>query len=581
MDDDPPPRFYLSPSTEGPLRVERLSRARPARPTLHGCAIEARSTAYPASLHQDAGNRHADGRLGPHGAGTTCIHAPSLFAPSTPLHSASVMIIRAHFIRVLLLGCALAAPAASQVPAAPMDLLAREGIIAAPPAGLPSFELVRTDSAPERIYRSMLGGTTILVSVMGPFHTWTDSSLEARHRIMEVEMRRRQRNPARFPADAVRQDSTHLIGEIRTGVPNGPRLIQRTYIPLTGALTTTSINVLTDAVHDSATEEAFTAFLDAARPDMRTRVNLLAREGIDVGPPPGFHPFQLFGSTLDARVYRSTSTSGSRMIVVTAMDPITSWGDGDLEARRYLLRGLMEGAQRNAAESESFLRQDATHLVWESPTRGVEGKRGIQRGYLPWVGPPAPVRIEVYDDSGASDPAADPAILAFLDAARPSRAPIPVAAMFRERGLAMLLPPGIIPPTARSSAEDETQLFISRSGDRYLMIRIVENREQQSSRWPPERRLRHMRRLMDSYLEQAAPRMDETTHVQDDLAWNDFRFSRMHDFRRVAGRGRIYSTQSGPHRMIAIMYFETNRDQIADEAAIVRMLDTVHLLANR
>lgn len=351
--------------------------------------------------------------------------------------------------------------------------------------------------------------------------------------------------------------------------------------PISAQTPTTPANgvLIPGATPDSAPDHTSQAFLDAAGPPVRPPENLLAREGVDAAPPAGFHPFQRIESTSDGayRMYRSSS--GNRVIVIMAMDAFTLWHDGN-RGRRGVLEGMMNGHE--STNSAFSIREDSTHIIWEAPMVEPDGRRGIQRAYMSRVGPPAILQIAVQDDGDAPDPATDPAIRAFLDAARPSNAarqPAPVT--FCQQGVEIVLPPGIGPPISRSDSEAGTHIFVSRSENRNIVIIIIENREAGASRWPPERRLRHLHRWMGTVIEHSAPRMEGATQVQGDLAWNNFRFSRMYDTRGVAGRGRIYSTQSGPHRMIAVMYLETDSDQIADEAAITAMLDSVRVLTPR
>lgn len=492
------------------------------------------------------------------------------------------MIVALRIVCTLLLGSALSTSLAAQAPAARSDVLASEGIDAAPPPGFPPFHQIRGHSGDvSRMYRSERGRKTILVSVLGPFELWSDSTPEARQRLLKMRSDERERGSGQALPDTAWADSTHLVRQAPVTGPDGRRGIERSYVSRTGSATIASITVVDERnAPDPASDPEILAFLDAARPRADAGpVNLLAREGIDVAPPPGFPAFMPFPDSVHggSRLYRSRS--GSRMIMVFVTEPFMSWGDDDLDGRRGVLRVMVERLEEDfAARAFPGMREDATHLWWQART-SEPGEHGISRVYMPRAGAPVIVTIFVADAAGAPDPAADPGILAFLDAARPwPDAMRQTLLVFREEDVSMVLPPGLVPPAARSGSPDGMRVLSSRSGNRYLWILIADNQDPASARWSVEQRVRHLHGSMSGVLRQHyAPRMDEQVYTRGQLAYNDVRFDRADQMRGVAGYGRIYTTLSGRHRMIAVMYFETDTARIADEAAIEDLLDSVGL----
>lgn len=217
--------------------------------------------------------------------------------------------------------------------------------------------------------------------------------------------------------------------------------------------------------------------------------------------------------------------------------------------------------------------------MWsDAPHTRPGGEPSIHRWYMPRTG--APVIVDILVTDAAADPATDPEVLAFLDAARPwPNTGTPASLVIRENGLSMVLPPGLVPPTTGEGSAPGMQILVSRSGNRWLSCMIIDNPERGASRWPTERRVQHLRGLMSEFLDVYASRMEPQVYTRGELAYSEVRFDRAPGLGEVAGRGRIYTTQSGPHRMLAIMYFETDTTHIGDEAAIEDMLDSVRLLA--
>lgn len=305
----------------------------------------------------------------------------------------------------------------------------------------------------------------------------------------------------------------------------------------------------------------------------------LARDGVTAPPPAGFQPFQLFQGPPSPGVRIYVSRAGTREIRISVLDPFSSWGGEDVEIRRDHLK-LVENRMNagTGAPFEAQVQDDETHLVKTmrlSP--GPEG-RGIGRVYVARTGAPRVVGIRVVDRNPAADPATDPAILAFLDAARPpahdGRSADPVT--FRRAGVELALPAGIAPPMERSqNLPPGDRLFVSHSGPRRLAVSVYDSRERGAENWPADRRARHMRRHGDAMVQQAGGRADEQAFEANGLLYRDFAFSRV-GRTEVTGRGRMYMPLSGVPVVIIVMYYEDGAAQL-DEAETVALFDSLRM----
>lgn len=304
----------------------------------------------------------------------------------------------------------------------------------------------------------------------------------------------------------------------------------------------------------------------------------IAAEGIIAPLPRGFSPLApADGGTDDPRHRGYRSIAGKRIIVVTVADGLVSWGGDDLATRRNVLE-QMAGATANG-ETERLRRwEDSTHLGSDSRVARADGFRGIARTYVPRTGALRVVRIFVLDEAAAPDPAEDPEILAYLDAARPwPHLARPVALTFRDSGVQMDLPPGLVMPRRTNEEDESIGMFYSRSGDRHLIVMIDDIRETGATPWPPEQRLRYHRRTMERVFGSWGIRVGAPGRTEGVLASSDLRFDRLHGRDAGAGIGRLYSRTTGVNRMIAVLYFEENADEPADEAEILEMLDSLRL----
>lgn len=315
---------------------------------------------------------------------------------------------------------------------------------------------------------------------------------------------------------------------------------------------------------------------------------LLAAEGIEAAPPPGFPAFERFrdeGGEDDGRTRLYRSRSGTRIILVLVLEPFLSWGEGadDVAGRREVLRTMAADGRRRS-DPDVVVREDSTHIVAELHRVDGGGRRMVDRWYVPRTGLPRIGRVTVVDDADAPDPAADPAITAFLDAARPriGGGP-PMILPFRAAGVEMWLPAGVLPPEALPDGRGTDVLsdgsgirgFRSRSGNREVIVFIID--EAGGERWPAERRIRRMRGWMGDLLRRFDARIEPSTRTAGELGFSDLRFSRLAG-EPVTGRGRIYTTLSGPRRLIAVLYSEPGSRPLADEAEIVEMLDSLRLV---
>ncbi|HYR08500.1 MAG TPA: hypothetical protein VEQ60_12050 [Longimicrobium sp.] len=173
---------------------------------------------------------------------------------------------RSACVLTLILCCGLAGPATAQAPSAPTDVLAPEGIIVTLPEGFPPFELDQSSTEVRRYYQSKAGSTTIRVGILGPLNRLPDSTVAGRRRFLESVMRNWEPVSARTPSYAVREDSTHLVGETLAPMPRGGRILERTYIPLAGSVTITRVTVLNLVeAPDAAADRAIAAMLDSVR----------------------------------------------------------------------------------------------------------------------------------------------------------------------------------------------------------------------------------------------------------------------------------------------------------------------------
>jgi len=142
----------------------------------------------------------------------------------------------------------------------------------------------------------------------------------------------------------------------------------------------------------------------------------LIRAGVTAAPPAGFPLFRRYVSEQHFRGY--VSRSGTRTIVIAVFDA------RDEAAPREGILDFVEGILHGAAVGQPLVetRDDATHLVRAARMeieRDGQRARAVSRFYVPLAGCPVGVGIRVDDTSGTADPADDPAIVAFLAAARP------------------------------------------------------------------------------------------------------------------------------------------------------------------
>jgi hypothetical protein len=310
--------------------------------------------------------------------------------------------------------------------------------------------------------------------------------------------------------------------------------------------------------------------------------DLLAREGIFVEPPPGFPAFERSEASPRPGFRWYRSRRGTRMILVGVVDPRGSWGGDDMGFRREHFQVAIEAFTGPALEPPVVTRQeDPVYLSATARVRMEQARaRAAVRVYVPRTGAPRAVGIQVMDLFGLSDPADDPAVMAFLDAARPrvddGRSADPLT--FRQAGVEIALPAGIVLPTeVRRDMPPEARGFYSRSGDRHVMVLVVENGERGSSAWPAERRMRHMEEVLRRLLPGVAGEARLPAFQAAGLGARDFPFTRIPPFGAVTGRGRMYTTQSGPHRMVVLLYYETDTGHVADEQAVLAMFDSLRV----
>lgn len=312
----------------------------------------------------------------------------------------------------------------------------------------------------------------------------------------------------------------------------------------------------------------------------------LLAERIAVPLPGGFPPFERSPSDTAAdwlRYYRTRS--GARVIMVGVADAPGSWGGDDAAGRERQFRAAIDAFTAAAVRPPTVTRHDDPEFLVATARAVMEPYRSnaVVRVFMPRTGAPRAVGVYVMQVIGRADPADEPEVRAFLDGVRvrvdDGRSAAPRA--FREAGVEMELPAGIAVPREVRNVDlpDEVRGFYSRSGDRHLMVMVVENPERGASAWPPERRMRHMQRMLNRLLrgvegEARLPAFD----TPRGLAARDFPFAQIEPFGAVTGRGRMVTTQSGPHRMAIVLYYETDTGRVADEQAVLAMFDSVRLL---
>lgn len=312
----------------------------------------------------------------------------------------------------------------------------------------------------------------------------------------------------------------------------------------------------------------------------------LRAEGILVPLPDGFPPFERSPSDSAEdwlRYYRSNS--GTRVILVGVVDAPGSWGGADAVQRERGFRIAIDAFTAAAVRPPAVTRHDDPEFLVATARAVMDPFRSnaVVRVFMPRTGAPRAVGVTVMQVIGRAEPADDPEVRAFLDGIRlavdDGRSAAPRA--FRAAGVEIDLPAGIaVPqPVRNPDLPEEVRGFYSRSGDRHVMVLVIENRERGASAWPPERRMRHMQRMLNRLLrgvdgESPLPAFDAPAG----LAARDFPFAQIEPFGAVTGRGRMYTTQSGPHRMAVVLYYETETGRIADERAVLALFDSVRLL---
>ncbi|HEU0014765.1 MAG TPA: hypothetical protein VFQ45_13850 [Longimicrobium sp.] len=308
--------------------------------------------------------------------------------------------------------------------------------------------------------------------------------------------------------------------------------------------------------------------------------DVLSDEGITASPPAGYPPFRIVPSDDEGkegmRLY--ASRSGKRLILIGVMDPLRAWdGENDLAARRLQSEFMTEVFTARRTRLATSTPEDATHLVSRIVVADKDGGRGVVQIYVPRSGAPVGVGIQVVDVGGATDPAADPAILAFLYAARPRVPAVPPA--WREAGLEIRLPPGFTRPseTYRDLAEG-VRTFRSRRGTEVIVIIVTANRAARAVEWSAQRRIQHLQQELGLYSRAFRGRSDRRVHAAEGAHFVGFSFQRLND-RPVEGRARLYGTASGPHRTVLVMYAETDPARPLDEGAVAAVLDTVRVPA--
>lgn len=154
----------------------------------------------------------------------------------------------------------------------------------------------------------------------------------------------------------------------------------------------------------------------------RPAPDLLLAEGIEAPLPPGFPPFERYrGSRVVPGIRTYRSRAGIRMIMVTVVDPPARWRGDDARLRQEHFQVSIEAFTGPAMRPPVITRHDDPQYLVATVRSVVEpyASNAVARVYLPRTGAPRAVGIQAMYVWGAADPADDPEVMAFLDAARP------------------------------------------------------------------------------------------------------------------------------------------------------------------
>lgn len=302
--------------------------------------------------------------------------------------------------------------------------------------------------------------------------------------------------------------------------------------------------------------------------------DLAANEGIDLQAPPGWPPFeQVRRDDASPRLRMYVTRRDDGVVMISVANPPEA-ADQDLGRRRALLEALAAQVGRDPTE---LIRtwEDSTHLVSDVRFTHRGGQRGVRRTYVSRAGPVWWFSILVGDGPRAPHPADDPAVQAWLgqvrlraDEPRP-----PAAVTFDEAGVRVLLPPGFPAPAQFfENPANGVRIFRSQAGSRGVRVFVAHNQdEDEGAGWSAALRIGYMEEAFRPLFEQlGSPELGPLT-TAGGMSYRDFRLG------EGEGRGRVYTTRTGPHRVAMVIYVDDRGIRPGDEDVISAMLQSVRV----
>jgi hypothetical protein len=304
--------------------------------------------------------------------------------------------------------------------------------------------------------------------------------------------------------------------------------------------------------------------------------DLLANEGMDLAAPPGWPPFeQIREVDPNPRVRMYRTQRDGRVVLLSVASPLGD-ADRDLAGRSALLELFSEGPGSGTTERVRTW-EDSTHLVSDARVTLQDGRRGVMRNYVPRFGTLWSLRILVTDEPGTPDPAEDPEVRSWLGQIRPRadepRPPAPLT--FDEAGVQVTLPPGIpLPAQFFENAANGVRIFRSQAGSRGVRVFVAQNQDEDGGAgWSPALRIRYMGEVFTTVFEQlGAPELGSLA-TAGGISYRDFRVGDG----TGEGRGRMYTTRTGPHRIALVIFFDDRGIRPSDEDLIRAMLHSVRM----
>lgn len=304
--------------------------------------------------------------------------------------------------------------------------------------------------------------------------------------------------------------------------------------------------------------------------------DLAANEGIDLQAPPGWPPFeQVRRDDASPRLRMYVTRRDDGVVMISVANPLEA-ADQDLGRRRALLEALAAQVGRDPTE---LIRtwEDSTHLVSDVRFTHRGGQRGVRRTYVSRAGPVWWFSILVADGPQAAHPADDPAVQSWLGQIRlPADEPRPPAPLtFHAGGVQVTLPPGFpLPVQFFENPANGVRIFRSQAGSRGVRVFVAQSQdEDDGAGWSAPLRIRYMEDAFASFLEQMGSPEPGPLTTAGGVSYRDFRV----ESAGGEGRGRMYTTRTGPPRIALVIYFDDRGIRPTDEDVISAMLHSVRM----